>query len=237
MPVGAYAGLLPGYVTLTQGHTDIAIDYDTTNGFHLGVGRDNDIPPALYEANGALMVAGINTETTQPAGAQYDFIGAGTGNEIWLMPQQQEADKLFLGFGAEDIAPGTFASWTPPGEPAGEWLQIDLKGVTGPGQFAIWQSDAFGNPINELSTADSLDTIYHLSGAHQHYNWAFSAPGNYEVNFQVTAYLGPNQTSPVSSDIATYYFQVVPEPSSVGLALLAGAACCVAGLARRCRRA
>jgi len=237
---GAFAGLLPGYVTLTEGHTDIAIGYEPDTGIQLGVGRDEDIPPAMYAPNEALLVAGANTETVLPADPAYAFIGTAPGAPIWVLPQDLEEQKLFLGFGAEDIEPGTFASWTPPGEATGEWLQIDLLDVSGPGQFSIWQSDGFGTPINQLSTVEGWNSIYHLSGGHQHYNWAFTAPGDYAVTFQATGFLGANQTLPVSN-VGTYYFHVVPEPSSLTLAVASIVTGCAlrrrAATARRRRRA
>jgi surface-anchored protein len=220
---------------LTNQHVDIGA------GFDLGVwdlhlhDEDNDVE---YEADEAVLSIGESAIRPRPAGSQFDFIGVGAGQLFHLNPQIQEPDLLLLGFGAEEIANGTFATYTPndlrvPG--AGEWIRFDLLSVTGaggsaaPGFFSVWANGV--SPIVYFSTFDgisSADALHVLPGelGHQDANFGFSVPGTYEVTLRTTAFLGPGATNPTSSDPTTYTFVVsaaAPEPGTLALLTLGGA--------------
>jgi len=201
---------------LTSGHTDIGIDYD--NGFHLSIGYTamEGGPETDYEVNEAVLVALPGAHTVVPPGAQWSFLGS-PGSDTWILPQVQNPDLLFLGFGAEGIPPGTFQ---------GDHLTLTLESVSGPGSFAVYLNDGFGNPTKWFSSADAPGTDVQTiaTGQHTHVNWAFSAPGDYTVGFEADAVL-PDST-PTSSGLVEYHFRVdpVPEPATFALFGLAGAA-------------
>jgi surface-anchored protein len=197
---------------LTVGHVDgLTIDYLNGAWTPTVWDRDHNI---RYAPDEALLVAVPAARTTQPAGSQWDFLGAGAGNDVWILPQSQIPSLLYLGTDSERTAPGTFAPYfesDPRVSETAPWIKVSVRDVRGPGYFSMWQTGTFGTPIVWVSTADGIsdqDAFYLVEGGHIHYNWAFTARGQYEVDVEATAYLGPGQTNPTSSGIITYCFSV-----------------------------
>jgi len=134
-----------------------------------------------------------------------------------------------------------------PGEEDGEleaWVQIDLVRVRGldgaaaPGEFALWSFSDEAGAVVWMSTAQTpaAGNRFYLDvdHGHSHVNWAFTAPGVYELEFQATTRLASAPDVPVVSPVTTFYFgvlQSVPEPSV--LALLPAVALAALALARR----
>lgn len=205
-------------VILGAGHVDVGIGWKTGFDLHIHDGQ-NDVE---YAPDEAILYAGENTTVPRPAGNQWDFIGAPEGADIWVLPQSELPEMLFLGLGAEEIKPGTFQTYNeddPRVNASGEWIKLSLVGVNGPGEFSVWTTDALGTPVVWMSTADDGldDVLFALAGGHTHLNWGFTAEGVYEIDVRASAFL-PDGT-PVVSDVATYTFGVnaVPEPGCLWL--------------------
>ncbi|MBN1911220.1 MAG: TIGR03769 domain-containing protein [Pirellulales bacterium] len=122
------------------------------------------------------------------------------------------------------------------GEPGGgdeeeeAWIQIDLLAVRGldggaaPGEFSLWTFDDDTGATVWMSTAQTLEHgnkfYLDVEHGHSHVNWAFTAPGVYELELQATTYLASDPNTPIVSPPTCYYFGVlnpVPEPSSLAL--------------------
>ncbi|HMP16693.1 MAG TPA: hypothetical protein PKD72_06710, partial [Gemmatales bacterium] len=118
------------YVFTTE-HVDIDIRYGGSPaaweiGWH---DEDNNIE---YSATEALVFALPASMVTRPAGSQWDFLGTPAGNNLWILPQSQNPNLVYLGVGAEEIQPGIFSSYleTDPRINAnGVWIRLDLKSV------------------------------------------------------------------------------------------------------------
>jgi surface-anchored protein len=181
---------------LTKGHTDIDIGYDDDT-FELGISHGE--PEQDFDVNNTVLVALAGAHTTVPANTNFSFLGS-PGSDVWILPQVQNTNLLFLGFGAEDIDSGTFAS---------NQLTLTLKYAAGPGNFFVYWNDGFGTPTEWFSSEDAPGTDARIipTGAHTHVNWAFSAPGDYTVVLQADASL-PDLT-PVTTGNVYYSFHVV----------------------------
>src|SRR5262249_18187514 len=94
------------------------------------------------------------------------------------------------------------------------WIRVNLVDVQGPGYFSVWQTDSFGNPTVWVATAGNPnpDLFFTAPGGHVDYNWAFTAPGDYYVDFQASAFL-PDGT-PIQSRVTRYHFQVDDTPEA-----------------------
>lgn len=210
---------------LTLGHADFDIHFDgnlalrhhakagaTINGSTV-LGADTN-----YEA-ADLVVFVPNATNNRPVGSQYDFIGVGAGVPFWTLPEIQEVNKPFYGVSAGGLDP---VDWD------GSLNLALLSVVSAPsgGQFSLWQDNG-GSPIVRLATSNGVnasDTFEIVPGSHQHYNWSFTEPGIYQLQFKVIGY------SPGDPDlgfggleydsIETFTFQVAPEPSKILLSAL-----------------
>lgn len=236
---GALAGSLSA-ATLTSGHTDFfSIDY---------VDEDNpgtfEFEPHLHVEDGVVdgspVVDGefapdeitisvsqstfdfITTTGGRPSGAEWDPIGVPSGSSYWFLPSGPSGPggasalgTIYGGLGAEELNP---ADWSTP-------ISVALVSVSGPGQFSMWDDSILG-PVFYMASSDGIDgsdvaTVN--AGDHTDNNFAFSAPGSYDITIQFS---GTHVIDGLQTATSTYQFQVVPEPStalfgiiSVGLLL------------------
>jgi surface-anchored protein len=238
------AGTTNAEVLLTSGHVDVAVNYDG-RGWEFGVHDDES--GNEYEPDEATLVVPYSGRIVRPSSSAFDFLGVPVGGHIWVLPQNEDPDLLFLGIASEETNPALFSAWSPgdPRLPAGnfKWLRWNLVSASTPlgGHFSMFSVGSFGDPLLWMSTFDNPNdnSFFQLVGSHSHVNWAFTAAGTYELTFQVTAMLADG--SMTTSDEGTFRFRVmgpsaaVPEPSSVVLAVTGVGL--IAGLRLRRRRA
>lgn len=171
----------------------------------------------------------------------FDFTGVAAGQPIWVLDQNPIPGQLYLGVEADASFDGltrmlpnnttNWGNWDPDGAGtrtnASRWVQLSLVGFRGPGSFAAWDyGNSDGSARVWMATADGVnstqDFFAQIPRSHSHYNWSFSAPGQYELDLQATTRL-PDGTI-LTSPATTVYFQVqaaAPEPTSLALGLLA----------------
>lgn len=193
--------------TLSNEHTDIGVAYED-GAWDLHVHDEtNDIE---HEPGDVILQVGAAAGTTVSADPLFSFLGA-AGSPTWILPAVQNPGLLFLGFGAEEIESGVFA---------GDSINVHLRGVTGPGTFAVFAFDgATGNPQVFMNSGDGFgadDSFLVPAGGHSDLNWAFSAPGTYTVSFEASGTLVDGNAFVTSGPVG-YTFQVVPEPSTWAL--------------------
>lgn len=196
-----------GQTVLQNDHVDIGIAYED-GAWDLHVHDEaNDVE---YEPGEAALQVNAGAQTTISTNPLFSFLGA-AGSPTWILPAVQDPGLLFLGFGAEEIESGLFV---------GDTLTMHLRGVGGPGAFALFDFDGLtGDPRVFMNSRDGLsasDQYVVAAGGHSHLNWAFSAPGTYTVSFEASGTLADGNLF-TSSGPVDYTFQVVPEPSSWAL--------------------
>lgn len=151
-----------------------------------------------------------NAKVVSPGGA-FAFIGP-DGSEAWLIPQVQEPNIPWLGFGAyghggsQSSGTGELAVFDPRPDltgNSGPAIIVSLVGVEGPAgaRFALWQDDAFGQPrlfLSNQSGYGAPNFIALVNGQHAHFNWAFSHPGRYRILLRLSATIGgvPTESDP-----------------------------------------
>lgn len=183
-------------------------------------------------------------EVEIPDDFRYTFLGA-PGDTSWILPQSQDPALLYAGISTENktsqsgwSSDGVGSSLLVRGVPAsvfnGNKVTLHLETFSGPGDFHLYSTDAFGNPTVYFDTADglsSLDFRELTPSNHVHFNWAFSEPGEYFVGLRASGTRVSGNLF-LESDVTTFHFTVIPEPSA---AVLAGWAA-LALAARRRRR-
>jgi surface-anchored protein len=183
-------------VVLGQGHVDapgIAFE-DGEWDLHIH-DEDNDTE---YEPECATLKAEDEAETLVPANPAFAFLGS-VGDPIWILPQVEDPDLLYLGYGTEEIGNGTFV---------GDQIDWSLVDVDGPGAFIVYSVDGFGTPTVLFNSNDPLpQTLTIPTGTHTHVNWAFTAEGEYTISYSAAGELegggGPTDSGPVE-----YTFQI-----------------------------
>ena len=181
--------------TLTQGFEPHLHNHGGADGAIIdGVRETNDTE---YEPGDVTIVVPEFSVTTLDSLSYY-----------WLPQDETDAANNgapFLGVGLEELDP---LDWT------GGSVTISLASISGPGTIAIWQ-DGFPNPAIFFDSAG--DSMSLAAGSHTHFNWGFSTPGIYELEFAISGIHGVDGLQTAS---AIYTFEVIPEPSTALLTAL-----------------
>lgn len=186
-----------------RGHSHIEIIY-----------RDNQLRLVYYDFDSGesdpsevLLEVGLPAARPVPNLPSYTRLLGEAGATTWILPESSQGDLLWLGIGNGGLRATDFVG------PA----SMSLLSVEGPGHFALFQSDSFGQPIVLMNSRDEVgpqDTMNVPLGSHIHCQWAFSAPGRYRVRLIATATLRAGNT-PITSAPTDYHFEVIPPPPAV----------------------
>ncbi|GAA0621839.1 hypothetical protein HPO96_28760 [Kribbella sandramycini] len=183
-------------VVLDQGHVDVVGIAWEDNAFNVHVHDEESATE--YTPAEVQLVAKPGAQIAVPNDPAYAFLGA-PGSPAWVLPQVQDPELLWPGIGSEEIASGVFTN---------DALKVTLVGVTGPADFSIFTTDAFGTPTRLADSGNGLpDAINTTAGGHLHANWAFEAAGTYKLKFKVSGTLAATGKK-VTSTVATYTFKV-----------------------------
>lgn len=212
-------------VEYTAGHADIGLALEAPGQlflhYHFGVGSAilDGVPATAANEELAPSEAYVRVaDTTIVFPGAVDFLGTLAGDPAWILPSTNTSGVPFLGIASEELDPLQFTS-------AG----FRLTAMTGPagGNFALFQLPSFGEPNVFMRTNDginpSIDFVPSLIGGHDHYNFAFTKEGIYDLEIEGYASgSGSNLT-----DSGTFRFLVgnataIPEPGSVALLAVGG---------------
>jgi surface-anchored protein len=170
-------------------------------------GEPNRLGLVIHNADSSSNLASTNAVLEVPTAARielpdgFEVFGA-AGSPLWILPQSQDPQLMYLGFSAEGIPAGTF-------DPR---FTVSLVRVEGPGDFFVWQFDTLANLVMAMNSRDGVsidDSFQQLTGGHQHFNWGFNAPGVHDVVLKVSNRLA-GTTNVVESDEVTFRFGVEP---------------------------
>ena len=178
-----------------------------------------------YDPADVRLDVGMAAASAIPNSAAFTNLLGEAGATTWILPQIQSGDLLWLGIGNESLTSADFAGSQ----------HLTLLAVEGPGHFALFLSDAFGQPIAAMNSRDGVNTNDTLAlplRTHLHCNWAFSAPGNYRVRLMVSGTLRSGSI-PIASEPTDYFFVVEAPPQPVlGLSVTPESTPCLALEAR-----
>jgi|GEM_PF-2966427 len=186
--------------TIPAAHTDIEIPL-RFSGWDVHIKTDRPASDTRIETEQAYFALGTEHRfafqgAVPPA---FAFIGAAPGETFWYYDQGQPPAP---GVDSQDMTAAehnALCLWDP-NDPTrnanapGRWLRVNLVEVRGPedGHLAMWQ-EAGASPTVFFSTFDGgiteSDVFYIPAGQHTHNNWAFTRPGRYEVELQISTYI------------------------------------------------
>ena len=183
-------------VVLDEGHVDgPGFEYDAGE---LELHIHDEETDTEYAPECAILKAKNEAETTVPSNPAFAFLGT-PGDPVWVLPQVEDPDLLFLGYATEEIANGTFDN---------DEITWELVDVDGPGAFIVYSVDGFGTPTVLFNSNDPLPQSLTIpTGTHTHVNWAFTAAGTYTVTYAASGELDGGG-GPVASDEFDFTFQV-----------------------------
>jgi len=201
---GEDPGTLPGCeVTATiidHGH----LDYSTqvVNGkLESLIGDDSSGTKVFREPSQTVLWLKPSSKVT--LGAGYEQV-APAGSSVYLGPQTQNQDLIWLGWSTELVNASTLASpvtWT-------------IDQVEGPGRMSVFLQGEFGG-IQQV-VFDNGGSYQINLGVHAHANWTFTEQGIYRLRMTQTATLAGGQTSSDSETLTIVVGDVDPATAVAG---------------------
>ncbi|MFC8906708.1 anchored repeat ABC transporter, substrate-binding protein, partial [Micromonospora sp. NPDC057140] len=159
---------------IADGHVDMGPQL-SGDSWTIRIKDDRSSPPVWRETADVVLQIKDKAKTTVPAGT--GFLGD-PGDTVWLLPQTQQAGLVWPGWNTQhpSVVSGVRGDVT--------WT---LRGVDGPGRFALFLTGAFGNAdvLFDSSRPFPQKTGVALN-SHAHGNWAFSKPGLYRLAVQMS---------------------------------------------------
>ncbi|HWB35460.1 MAG TPA: choice-of-anchor M domain-containing protein [Rugosimonospora sp.] len=173
-----------GQHVIETGHVDMGPKYDG-DAFHFLIHDDAHRADASatsvwrYPDETVLRVVDA-AELTVPDDATYSFVGADPGATVWVVPQTQNPEVVWVGWNTQD--PDVMATLD-------RGATFALTGAQGPGVMTVYlQSGDFGAPqVLWDSRVSDPQPVWVDVNTHTHANWVFTAPGVYLVRMQVSA--------------------------------------------------
>lgn len=177
-----------GATVLNNGHIDIASLIDDGGSLTTKIkDTTNSVAPVWRDPAKTVLQLLPASRTVVPSGGQWSFLGK-TGASFYQIAQVQQPGLLWPGWSTESI----------PQDATTGGVKWTLKDVSGPGEFALYETGSFGDPRLLFNTRDGIsgsDSFTIPKNVHAHGSWGFSAPGNYCLAMQRTAQLASGKTS------------------------------------------
>ena len=192
--------VVDGPAVLDAGHVDLGpryVDGAWTFLVHDDAARaDTSATSVWRRAEQTVLHVREAGKLTVPDDPAYSFLGAGAGSEVFVVPQTQDPEVVWVGWNTQD--PQVM-------ETVDRGVTMAMTGVEGPGELQVYlQSGNFGapQPLWDSRKAEA-QPIWVDVNTHTHANWVFTEPGVYLVDLQVSADLVDGTT--VSDTVAVRF--------------------------------
>jgi putative ABC transporter-associated repeat protein len=168
--------IVHGKRVLAAGHVDMGPKFDNGSWrflIHDDVAKADTGATSVwrYPAETVLHVRD-EARLTVPEDPAYAFIGAKPGSPVWVIPQTQKPEVVWLGWNTQD--PEVMKS-------IDRGVNLSLTGVQGPGIVTVYLlSGSFGAPqVLWDSRKAEAQPVWVDVNTHTHANWVFTQPGAY----------------------------------------------------------
>ncbi|WP_306213788.1 choice-of-anchor M domain-containing protein [Actinoplanes sp. RD1] len=168
-----------GPAVLDSGHVDIGPRYRDGR-WTVQIHDDGATPPVWRNPGEAVLRVRDTARQPVPDDDTYAFLGAQPGTRVYVVPQTQQPDVVWIGWNTQD--PGVL-------DAIDRGVTMTLRGVQGPGPLHVYlQSGNLGAPeVLWDSTKPQAQPLWVETNTHTHANWVFGAPGSYLVAVDIAA--------------------------------------------------
>ncbi|MEV8147401.1 TIGR03773 family transporter-associated surface protein [Arthrobacter sp. NPDC080073] len=180
----AKMAVVHGERTLYAGHVDMGpkfIDGKWTFLIHDDVAKADANATSVWRyPDETVLHVQDEAKMTVPDDPAYAFVGAKAGEPVWVVPQTQNPDVVWLGWNTQD--PEVMQS-------IDRGVTLSLTGVQGPGAVTTYlQSGSFGEPqvLFDSRKPDPQPAWVDVN-THTHANWVFTKPGVYLLRLTADA--------------------------------------------------
>jgi putative ABC transporter-associated repeat protein len=194
---------------VTDGHVDVGPRF--LDGEWTMLARDDrDVPSVWRDPERTVLHLGDPAVLPAPEGPDYEFLGVEPGTPLYVVPQTQAPDVVWLGWNTQD--PEVVDAIE-----QGATLRLDA--LDGPGELFVFLQEGVSGPPNVLwNSAEPLpQELWMEVNTHVHANWVFTEPGIYRLDVTMLADLADGTTA---EDGSTLVF-AVGEDTDPGEALAA----------------
>ncbi len=134
--------------------------------------------PVWRHLDDLVFAVGDKAQQTLPETDDFGFVGADSGEKVWVVPQTEQVGVPWLGWNTQ--APSLV-------DAADRGVTMEFLGHSGPGDFSLFlQNGGFEAPQLLWSTAQKSDEDFWVDlNTHTHANWTFTEPGTHQVGIRV----------------------------------------------------
>jgi surface-anchored protein len=178
-----------GRKVLSDGHVDVGprfVDGRWTLMIHDDTARAGGKESMWRHSRETVLQVGDEAVLQVPDDPAYAFLPSEPGADVYVVPQTQNADVVWVGWNTQD--PEVM-------EKIDRGVTMTLTGVQGPGELVVYlQSGDFAEPEVLWDSTGKPNPIWVDVNTHTHANWVFSAPGVYLARVEISADLVDGST-------------------------------------------
>ncbi|WP_418969494.1 TIGR03773 family transporter-associated surface protein [Alloscardovia omnicolens] len=184
-------------ILLQKGHADFGPTL-SEGSWRLKIRDDTGSTPVWRNPADVVMEVSEKAVIAMPQDSRYSFIGAQAGQKLYVIPQTQNPDVMWLGWNTQE---NQVVSELRDG------AHLSLDKVEGPGKVHVYLENGNLQAPQQLWSSDAAmpQKTWIEANTHTHANWVFSKKGIYHLTFTASGTLKNGQTV---SHTATLNFAV-----------------------------
>ncbi|MDK8821145.1 choice-of-anchor M domain-containing protein [Corynebacterium accolens] len=162
---------------IDAGHVDIGTLLNGSDAELLARDDAGD-SPVWRHLDDLVFSVGDAAQQTLPDTDDFSFVGAQSGEDVWVVPQTEQVGVPWLGWNTQ--APSLVDN-------ADRGVTMEFLGHSGPGDFSLFlQNGGFEAPQLLWSTAEKGESEFWVDlNTHTHANWTFTEPGTHQVGIRI----------------------------------------------------
>lgn len=143
---------------------------------------DTAMPPIWRYPRDFVMRVNDASLLRVPDDPQFEFLGIESDAEVYVIPQTQNTESIWLGWNTQD--PSVVPLLT-------QGAELVLHDIQGPGEMHLFLTTGFDEPLplwdSTALDADGEQSFWVDGNTHVHANWIFTEPGVYLVTAEFRA--------------------------------------------------